>query len=110
MIIKELEFPVIKYHFKVFIYKERQELEDYFKKHNIQNLEGFSAGVFEIEEEGQIFFERRYIKGGIIAHECNHLINQAFNWIRYTPDPYNDEMQSYFLEWAFDQIEEIAKK
>ena len=41
---------------------------------------------------------------GLIVHECKHALNFLFEDIRHQLDTNNDELECYFLQYIFEQV------
>ena len=46
----------------------------------------------------------------VIAHECLHVKNAVWNRIGYSPNPVNDEVDAYLLEYLYDRVDKIIRK
>lgn len=45
-----------------------------------------------------------------VVHECLHLKNCIWNYIGYTPQPSNDEVDAYLLEYLFHEVSNVTTK
>ena len=46
----------------------------------------------------------------IIAHECLHVKNAVWNRIGYSPNPLNDEVDAYLLDYIMAEVLKIVEK
>lgn len=103
------KIPVINISFTILIYKDPQELQSKFPDHDFNvDLESFNGGMFEVDDKIYVcFLDDESLTHGMIAHECNHLLNQAYSIIGQRRDVYNDELDCYFLQWIIDCVNEV---
>ena len=40
----------------------------------------------------------------MLAHECLHIVNRAFQIVGAKHDEYNDEAAAYFLTWVYRNV------
>lgn len=45
-----------------------------------------------------------------IVHECEHIKNAIWNFIGYTPQAGNDEVDAYLITYLFARLSEVHKK
>lgn len=45
-----------------------------------------------------------------MVHECEHIKNAIWNFIGYTPQSNNDEVDAYLITYLFSKLKEIYKK
>ena len=46
----------------------------------------------------------------IIAHECLHVKNAVWNRIGYSPNPVNDEVDAYLLDYIMAEVLKVVEK
>ena len=46
----------------------------------------------------------------IIAHECLHVKNAVWNRIGYSPNPLNDEVDAYLLDYIMTEVLKVVEK
>ena len=46
----------------------------------------------------------------IIAHECLHVKNAVWNRIGYSPNPLNDEVDAYLLDYIMAEVLKVVEK
>ena len=46
----------------------------------------------------------------IIAHECLHVKNAVWNRIGYSPNPVNDEVDAYLLDYIMTEVLKVVEK
>ena len=46
----------------------------------------------------------------IIAHECLHVKNTVWNRIGYSPNPVNDEVDAYLLDYIMAEVLKVVEK
>lgn len=46
----------------------------------------------------------------IIAHECLHVKNAVWNRIGYSPNPMNDEVDAYLLDYIMTEVLKVVEK
>ena len=46
----------------------------------------------------------------IIAHECLHVKNAIWNRIGYSPNPLNDEVDAYLLDYIMTEVLKVVEK
>ena len=46
----------------------------------------------------------------IIAHECLHVKNVVWNRIGYSPNPLNDEVDAYLLDYIMTEVLKVVEK
>ena len=51
-----------------------------------------------------LLFEKDNITPGLIVHECKHILNIFFEGIGQDLDLQNDELECYFLQYIFEQV------
>lgn len=109
MVEHKRKIPVINISFTILIYKNPKEIQDRFPDSNFDvDLDSFNGGLFTIDEKIYIcFLDDGSLTHGMIAHECNHLLNEAYSIIGQRREMYNDELDCYFLQWLIDCLNEV---
>ena len=46
----------------------------------------------------------------VIAHECLHVKNAVWNRIGYSPNPLNDEVDAYLLDYIMTEVLKVVEK
>ena len=46
----------------------------------------------------------------VIAHECLHVKNAVWNRIGYSPNPVNDEVDAYLLDYIMAEVLKVIEK
>lgn len=46
----------------------------------------------------------------VIAHECLHVKNAVWNRIGYSPNPVNDEVDAYLLDYIMAEVLKVVEK
>lgn len=46
----------------------------------------------------------------VIAHECLHVKNAVWNRIGYSPNPVNDEVDAYLLDYIITEVLKVVEK
>ena len=46
----------------------------------------------------------------VIAHECLHVKNAVWNRIGYSPNPVNDEVDAYLLDYIMTEVLKVVEK
>ena len=46
----------------------------------------------------------------VIAHECLHVKNAVWNRIGYSPNPVNDEVDAYLVQYLFNEVYKVVDK
>lgn len=46
----------------------------------------------------------------VIAHECLHVKNAVWNRIGYSPNPMNDEVDAYLLDYIMTEVLKVVEK
>ena len=109
--IKKIDIPVIPFSFRLMIFKTRKDMIDGLSHIPFQQeISETHAGYFEYKDKAYLYFNIEEVNEGRVAHECLHLINQAFQYIHYVPRTDNDEIQAYFLQWVVDTVNKHIKK
>jgi hypothetical protein len=64
--------------------------------------EGNRACVLEGPNDSTIVIPPK--QSGYVVHECVHLKDCIWNYIGYTPDASNDEVDAYLVEYLFNEV------
>jgi len=102
---KKIHIPIIPFSFELIVYDKDEEIKETF---GVDMIDCY-AGVFEFKNKTKLAIKSS-CDVGIIVHECNHIANKAFYWIGYNPCTENDEMQSYFIQYIFEQVNKFFIK
>lgn len=51
-----------------------------------------------------------FIRGSSIVHEAEHIKNHIWQYIGYTPQRDNDEVDAYLLTYIYDKITQVFYK
>ena len=112
MVKKMITSKIIPFKFQVIIFKDPKELEEEF---NLEALgitsESINAAVFTFNDVPRIAIPKNgECSLGLIVHEVNHLLNMAFLHIGQELDLQNDELQSYFMQYFFEEVYKVYLK
>lgn len=90
------------------LYKaSKKKMDKIVKRYDLDSVKGYDAFVFKAGDEHKYEFVAVFRKGlnsSIIVHEANHLKNHLFIRIGQDLDAYNDEIESYLLDWLYEEI------
>lgn len=102
---RNLIIPIFNYKLSVIIFDE----EDWDKVSQYSNsgtkLKGF---VNYKPGEARVFIGSQF--GSTIVHESEHIKNLIWDWIGYTPQPNNDEVDSYLITYIYNKITDVFYK
>lgn len=70
------------------------------------NKTNTNAMTYVYKGDVYILFNRadKKIGGGILCHEVYHAVNRLCDIIGYRPDPTNDEMCAYLMEYIYREL------
>lgn len=96
--------PIYSYKVNVVIFDDIKEIEDKYP-----DL-GECYGATMQFTDGCIVLLRNDDITLTMVHECEHIKNAIWNFIGYTPQSNNDEVDAYLITYLFSKLKEIYKK
>lgn len=99
-----IKIPIIPYQVTVFVFDNEKSAKEEFPH---KDLDRTSCLVFEEDGLDNLLIIKEKATAGTIVHECNHILNRAFDWIGQELDKNNDELQSYFLQYIFEEVMKV---
>jgi hypothetical protein len=101
---KKLVIPIFDFTIYVFIIDKWEELKGKFG-----NIE--MSGLIEYDlTRGVASLVINTSNKKTIVHEANHIKNLIWRYIGYTPQPENDEVDSYLVAYIYNRIVDIYDK
>lgn len=102
---KKITVPIFEYDLYIFIFDDYEEL------HSLIEYKGNPHGLTAIYEDGysKVFIKNK-CKVGVIPHEALHVKDAIWEYIGYTPQINNDEVDAYLLEFLYKKIKEVYDK
>ena len=105
------KLPILNVKWSILLYENPSELEVRFP--NVEFIPSgvnFQGGTFTIDDTFYLaLLMDDKMNNGVIAHECNHLVNIIFNHIGYKTEPSNDEIHCYFLTYFVDKVDLVIQ-
>lgn len=96
--------PIYGYKVNVVIFDDIKEVKDKYP-----DLEECYGATMQFTD-GCIVLLRNEDITLTIVHECEHIKNAIWNFIGYTPQATNDEVDSYLITYLFSKLTEVHKK
>ena len=101
---RKMIIPIFDFKLTVLIYDNWDEI-----KHNFQPTDVAPKGVTSYSY-GACLVAIRYDSESTIAHEAVHVKNAIWEYIGYTPQRDNDEVDAYLLTYIYEKIKQVFVK
>lgn len=99
---RNIKIPIFNYRVNILIFDNEQDISDLY---NSKNSRGFVLDFSNYSVVGI-----RYPNEHSIIHESEHLKNSIWNYIGYTPQSGNDEVDAYLITYIYLRILEVYRK
>ncbi len=101
---KKIKIPIYTGFFYIFLFENREEILKKFPDEKSTNGWCYKDGDYNyvmVIHKDSLF--------STLVHESNHITNMIFDFHGVRLDTKNDEHQTYFLTWIFEQCESFLK-
>lgn len=101
---KRIKIPIYTGWFYIFVFDSKSELLSKFPKETNTNGWCYKDGDYNY-----VMVLSKESISSTLVHESNHITNMIFEHHGVKLDTKNDEHQTYFLTWVFEQCEKFIK-
>lgn len=103
---KKMIVPIFDYKLTIVIFDKWEELDRFLPKEEMEQ----EANAITISQYGASLVAVNSKRGSSIVHEAEHIKNHIWNYIGYTPQRDNDEVDAYFLTYIYNKITDVFYK
>lgn len=103
---KKIIIPIFDYKLTIVIFDKWEELGRFLPKEEIEQ----EAKAITISQYGAPLVAVNSKRGSSIVHEAEHIKNHIWNYIGYTPQRNNDEVDAYLLTYIYNKITDVFYK
>lgn len=103
---KKMIVPIFDYKLTIVIFDKWEELDRFLPKEEM----GQEAKAITISQYGASLVAVNSKRGSSIVHEAEHIKNHIWNYIGYTPQRDNDEVDAYLLTYIYNKITDVFYK
>lgn len=103
---KRVIIPIYNYKLTVVIFDKWQELEGFLSKEDYEE----ESNAIVIHQHGVSLVAINSKRGSSIVHEAEHIKNHIWQYIGYTSQRDNDEVDAYLLTYIYDKITQVFYK
>lgn len=103
---KKMIVPIFDYKLTIVIFDKWEELDRLLPKEEMEQ----EAKAITISQYGASLVAVNSKRGSSIVHEAEHIKNHIWNYIGYTPQRDNDEVDAYLLTYIYNKITDIFYK
>lgn len=103
---KKMIVPIFDYKLTIVIFDKWEELDRFLPKEEMEQ----EAKAITISQYGASLVAVNSKRGSSIVHEAEHIKNHIWNYIGYTPQRDNDEVDAYLLTYIYNKITDVFYK
>lgn len=103
---KKMIVPIFDYKLTIVIFDKWEELDRLLPKEEMEQ----EAKAITISQYGASLVAVNSKRGSSIVHEAEHIKNHIWNYIGYTPQRDNDEVDAYLLTYIYNKITDVFYK
>ena len=103
---KKMIIPIFNYKLTVVIFDKWEECSKFLPEEEMK----VEANAITIMEHGAALVAVNSKRDSSMVHEAEHIKNAIWNYIGYTPQRDNDEVDAYLLAYIYKKIAEIFYK
>ena len=103
---KKMIIPIFDYKLTVVIFDKWEELGRFLPKEEMEQ----EAKAITISQYGASLVAVNSKRGSSIVHEAEHVKNHIWNYIGYTPQRDNDEVDAYLLDYIMTEVLKVVEK
>lgn len=103
---KKMIVPIFDYKLTIVIFDKWEELDRFLPKEEMEQ----EAKAITISQYGASLVAVNSKRGSSIVHEAEHIKNNIWNYIGYTPQSDNDEVDAYLLTYIYNKITDVFYK
>lgn len=103
---KRIIIPIFDYKLTVVIFDKWEELHKFLPKEEMEE----EAKAITISQYGASLVAINSKRASSIVHEAEHVKNHIWNYIGYTPQANNDEVDAYLLTYIYNKITDVFYK
>lgn len=103
---KKMIIPIFNYKLTVVIFDKWEEMGSFLPKEEMEQ----GAKAITISNYGASLVGVNSKMDSSIVHEAEHVKNRIWEYIGYTPQRDNDEVDAYLLTYIYDKIASIFYK
>lgn len=100
---KKIKIPIFNYKLTIIIYDDWSEVSHLFD-------DGPEPKAITYNQYGASLVAVNIKYGGSIVHEAEHVKNSIWEFIGYTPQSNNDEVDAYLLTYIYEKITDVYYK
>lgn len=99
---RKMNIPIFNYRLTVIIFDSWSEVEHMFEGPEPKAITKFGHGCAIVAVNSK--------RGSSIVHEAEHVKNLIWEFIGYTPQRDNDEVDAYLLTYIYEKITDVFYK
>lgn len=103
---KKMIVPIFDYKLTIVIFDKWEELDRFLPKEEMEQ----EAKAITISQHGVSLVAVNSKRGSSIVHEAEHIKNNIWIYIGYTPQRDNDEVDAYLLTYIYNKITDVFYK
>lgn len=103
---RNLIIPIFEYKLTVVIFDDWKELKEMLPSYDLGN----EAKAITLYREGASLVAVNSKRGSSIVHEAEHVKNNIWSYIGYTPQRDNDEVDAYVITYIYNKIADVFYK
>ena len=98
--------PIFEYKLTIIIFDDWEELRDYLPEEDFK----LESKAITISTYGASLVAINSKRGSSIVHEAEHIKNHIWNYIGYSPQNDNDEVDAYVITYLYNKIVDVYYK
>lgn len=103
---KKIIIPIFNYKLTIVIFDKWEECDKFLPADEME----IEANAITISNYGASLVAVNSKRGSSIVHEAEHVKNHIWNYIGYTPQRDNDEVDAYLLTYIYNKITDVFYK